>query len=170
MTACKNCPRRIELLPGGHWVDEDGFYQCKKMLDGERRMLHEPMPGSPVDRVEFRVPERNPRHQPDVTAVTEEEDDETGYLVIGGIRPRDIEGKHCKWCGEYVELRPMALPRHPGPYVAEFQHVISGLVHCSLSWTNGNLVGLAEETAQPCWKPGCLSNAEHEAKGADGEQ
>jgi hypothetical protein len=157
VTACKNCPATIERLPSGHWVDGDGFYQCKKMLDGEERMLHEPLPGSPVDEKEFPPPPALPRRPRD-----DHYDDEIGVMLdADGSPPREADGRHCKYCGEEIEV-PFARGLHD--CVQEFRHKASGTVHCVIAWVNGLRASFAEETATPCWTPGCLSNAEHEAR------
>jgi hypothetical protein len=108
------------------------------------------------------------RHRSSVSAFTDEPDDETGYLVTDGHQPREVQGRHCATCGEHVELRPVPLPLQAGPYVVEFQHARTQTVHCVIAWQGLNVVALAEETARPCWKDGCLSNDEHDAKRAAG--
>lgn len=41
---CKNCPKEITpIVDSGIWTDLDGFCYCKKQLDGEAPMLHEPI-------------------------------------------------------------------------------------------------------------------------------
>lgn len=45
---CKNCPQTVTRLASGIWVDGAGFTYCKKQLDGEAPMLHEPRPGQPL--------------------------------------------------------------------------------------------------------------------------
>lgn len=92
-----------------------------------------------------------------------EGDDEIGCLVTGGTVPREVPGRHCRWCGEAVELRPVKLPLTPGEFIAEYQHAKDGYVHCVIAWENERAVAIAESTAQPCWSNGCLSNDEHEA-------
>jgi hypothetical protein len=98
-----------------------------------------------------------------VTYPAVHEDDEAGWLVTSGMYPQELKGRHCKWCGEYVTLRPARLPEFDTPYIAEFEHVKTGLAHCALCWVDGNVVAVADETAQACFEPGCLSNDEHEA-------
>jgi hypothetical protein len=90
-------------------------------------------------------------------------DDEIGCLIVDGTRPPETRGRHCRYCGEHVTTRPVDVAWHPGPYVAEYEHVSTRTVHCAFSWENGNLTGLRDTTASPCWLDECLSNDEHEA-------
>lgn len=96
---------------------------------------------------------------------TDEPDDELGCLVTEGVVPPEVAGRHCKWCGEGVTLREARLPEQAGPYVVEYQH-LDGYVHCVSGWQGSRVVSIADSTAQPCWKDGCLSSAEDEARRA----
>lgn len=92
-------------------------------------------------------------------------DDEIGVLLDAeGNVPAEAHGRHCKHCGEEI----IVTLGHGGPAqplsVQEYVHRASRLAHCVFGWTNGIADMLSDSTAAPCWKPGCLSNAEHAAR------
>lgn len=101
-----------------------------------------------------------PAEAPDGSA--EEWPEEIGVLLdVDGNPPPEAEGRHCRHCGEDIEV---PFYRGTARCRQEFRHKASGTVHCVLSWVNGLRTAFADETATPCWAEGCLSNAEHEAK------
>lgn len=97
-----------------------------------------------------------------------QEEDEIGVLLDAeGFVPPEANGRHCRYCGEGIEVSlDHGGGAQPGS-VQEFRHTASGTVHCVLVQKDGVRVEFDEDTAQPCWKDGCLSHAGHDARPDD---
>ena len=94
--------------------------------------------------------------------LVQDRDDEIGVLLDDGGRiPDEAFGRHCKTCGEDIEVAVrLSIQPLPGS-VQEYRHSATRLVHCASAHdSRGMVIGLAEETAEPCWREGCASNAE----------
>lgn len=102
------------------------------------------------------------RHRPGAGVFTSGPGDQAGCLLTDGLIPAEALGRHCAECGEGITAVLPSLPPGPGPVTAEWRH-LDGYAHCAFMREGHRVTGIAEETARPCWKDGCLSNAEHEA-------